>query len=115
MNERDIDVGRAIRKRREQLGWTQQLAAERVGMSVEGYARIERGARMPGVDTFVRICRGLGASPNDLLGWPVVVPAGDTGELEPLRQDVLNKVNELDEAGLQTVRHVATFAWDRRK
>lgn len=115
MAERELDIGAAIRARRAQLGWSQQLAAERVGLSVEGYARIERGLRVPGIDTFVRICRGLGTSPNALLGWPTLEDATTPEDLEPVRKDVVERVAELDAEALRVLQHVASFAWDRRR
>jgi DNA-binding XRE family transcriptional regulator len=52
------------------MGWTQAEMAERVHISVEVYGRFERGALLPGLDTFVDICRVLGEMSDRLLGLP---------------------------------------------
>jgi len=52
-----------LRSAREHAGITQQLLAETAQLSVTGLAMIERGERLPGLDTATRICWAL-----DMLG-----------------------------------------------
>jgi transcriptional regulator with XRE-family HTH domain len=61
-------IGAAARRARKALELTQEDAAERIGVSVEFYARIERGNSLPSVPTFVRIARALGVSADTLIG-----------------------------------------------
>ena len=61
-------IGSAARQARKELELTQEDAAERIGVSVEFYARIERGNSLPSVPTLVRIASTLGLSADVLLG-----------------------------------------------
>src|SRR5579859_4757017 len=45
-----------LRSAREHAGITQQQLAETAQLSVTGLAMIERGERLPGLDTATRIC-----------------------------------------------------------
>lgn len=61
-------IGAAARGARVALKLTQEDAAERIGVSAEFYARIERGNALPSVPTLARICSALGVSADVLLG-----------------------------------------------
>lgn len=59
-----------LRKRREQLGVTQQQLANTAGLTVTAVAMIERGERAPSLDTATRLCWALdlaaGVTPEEL-------------------------------------------------
>lgn len=63
----------------EQLGVRASLHRTEVGL-------LERGARVPRVDTLIKLARGLGIDPKDLLegiAWTPAVPArAPTGRFE---------------------------------
>jgi transcriptional regulator with XRE-family HTH domain len=61
-------IGTAARSARTALKLTQEDAAERIGVSAEFYARIERGNALPSVPTLARISTSLGVSADSLLG-----------------------------------------------
>lgn len=61
-------IGNAARTARTSLKLTQEDAAERIGVSAEFYARIERGNALPSVPTLARISTSLGVSADSLLG-----------------------------------------------
>lgn len=61
-------IGLAARQARKALRLTQEDAAERIHVSVEFYARIERGTSLPSILTFARIVTALGVSADALLG-----------------------------------------------
>lgn len=69
---KDEDIARtlsaAVRRARSALGLSQASMAERIHVSVEFYARIERGAAKPSVETFARMVAALDVSADDLLG-----------------------------------------------
>ncbi len=65
-------IGSAAREARKTLQLTQEDAAERINVSVEFYARIERGNSLPSIGTFARIVSALGVSADTLLGGKVV-------------------------------------------
>lgn len=70
-------IGRAAREARRALQLTQEDAAERISVSVEFYARIERGNSLPSIGTFARMVSALGVSADALLGsrLAIVQPA----------------------------------------
>lgn len=63
-----ITIGTEARKARRRLKLTQETVAERVGISSEFYARIERGHTLPSVPTLHLITKILGISGNASLG-----------------------------------------------
>lgn len=88
-------IGAAARRARKALELTQEDAAERIGVSVEFYARIERGNSLPSVPTFVRIANSLGVSADTLIGrtppeeseapaWKPAPPPTDSPEIRRL-------------------------------
>ncbi|MGO9763289.1 MAG: helix-turn-helix domain-containing protein [Solirubrobacteraceae bacterium] len=65
--EPKLKVGQNIRANRERLGITQEALAHRAGMHPVEVGRAERGIRDLRVSTVVKIARGLGVPPGDLL------------------------------------------------
>ncbi|HWN70499.1 MAG TPA: helix-turn-helix transcriptional regulator, partial [Haliangium sp.] len=61
-------IGNAAREARRSRQWTQEDAAERIGVSVEFYSRIERGAALPSLETFVRMANELSVSSDVMIG-----------------------------------------------
>lgn len=61
-------IGSAARSARLARGLTQEDAADIVGVSLEFYARIERGKTLPSVPTLLRLAAALGVSADVLLG-----------------------------------------------
>jgi transcriptional regulator with XRE-family HTH domain len=73
-----VAIGNAARHARHALQLTQQQVAERIGVSVEFYSRMERGLAHPSLELFVRMLDALGVRADTLLGLDVVhaaVPA----------------------------------------
>jgi len=60
-------LGSAARAARQRLGLTQADVAERVDIGLEAYGRIERGVKLPSVETLRRLCVGLQTSADALL------------------------------------------------
>ncbi len=63
----DKRMGRRIREQREKLGYTQEQLAERLNLSCNYYARLERGDARPCLDTLIRIANNLKVSADALL------------------------------------------------
>ena len=61
-------IGNAARRARVSLGYTQEDAAEEIGVTVEYYARIERGTSLPSLRKFLRIAFAFGLSTDQMLG-----------------------------------------------
>ena len=72
-------IGAAARQARKNLQLTQEDAAERINVSVEFYARIERGNSLPSILTFARIVSALGVSADALLGRGPIIAQGVAG------------------------------------
>jgi transcriptional regulator with XRE-family HTH domain len=60
-------LGGNLSERRKQIGWTQEMVAERVGVDAETISRIERGAHLPSLPTLERLAVALQCSAGDLL------------------------------------------------
>ncbi len=65
-NERTIALGDKIRKIREKLGLTQQDVADKSGLHVSHYAKIERGELKAGLETLEKISKVLKLKIKDL-------------------------------------------------
>jgi transcriptional regulator with XRE-family HTH domain len=85
-------IGAAARQARTALELTQEDAAERLAVSVDFYARIERGNSLPSVPTLARMVAVLGVSADALLGriafdpgaaaaWSAAASPGDPPEV----------------------------------
>lgn len=61
-----------IKKLREEHNWTQEEFAERIGMSKNGYAKIERGESSPNIERLEKIAHALGVEVVDLFKLQVV-------------------------------------------
>jgi transcriptional regulator with XRE-family HTH domain len=60
-------VGRAIRKRREEVGLSQEGLAEEAGLHRTYISLVERGRRNISVDALSQIAEALGVYPSKLL------------------------------------------------
>lgn len=108
-------IGTAARSARTSLKLTQEDAAERIGVSAEFYARIERGNALPSVPTLARISTSLGVSADNLLGRapaggdkPTLVPAAPPAPAAPADGPELRRLaRRLRKASPATLRLVA--------
>ena len=60
-------IGKRIRKARERKGWRQEDFAEKIGLNVTYTGMIERGDKVPRLETFITIANVLGVSADQLL------------------------------------------------
>lgn len=73
-------IGKAARKARVSLGMTQEDVAERIGVSVEFYSRIERGTASPSLRKLMALALLFGTSTDHLLGLTEEATALDIGK-----------------------------------
>ncbi len=59
--------GMRLKRLREKRGWTQQVLAEKVGVSRVTVARIEIGNRKPSLELLYRLAKVLKVKVGDLL------------------------------------------------
>ncbi len=63
-----IDLGQRLRRLREERGLTQERLAQRASVATDMISRLENGRyTSPGLRTLLRVARGLGVSPVQLL------------------------------------------------
>jgi len=55
-------LGERIQKRRQQLGYTQSYAAEKLDLSISFFSRVERGEKVASLETIIKIANGFGLS-----------------------------------------------------
>lgn len=68
--------GERVRARREELGLTQEAAAERIGCHWTYLGQIERGQRSARVENVVILAAGLDTTPGQLMdGLPPTPPS----------------------------------------
>ena len=63
----NASIGKKIRAARENRGWRQEEFAEKIGLSVTYTGLIERGEKVPKLETFIRIANVLEVSADHLL------------------------------------------------
>lgn len=61
--------GHRLRKAREALGKSQAQIGLRVGAQQTRIAMFENGRALPRLPIFVKLCRALKTTPNDILGF----------------------------------------------
>ncbi|NNC19521.1 helix-turn-helix transcriptional regulator [Corallococcus exiguus] len=66
-------IGETLRAARLRAGLKQAEVAKVVAISRNAYSRLERGLMLPSVATLYRLCVALGATPNELLGYPTLL------------------------------------------
>ena len=63
----NASIGKRIRAARKNRGWRQEEFAEKIGLSVTYTGMIERGEKVPKLETFIRIANVLEVSADQLL------------------------------------------------
>ncbi|GEL72537.1 hypothetical protein MVI01_43210 [Myxococcus virescens] len=104
-------LGRAARDARLRLGLTQSDVAERMGMAMEVYSRLERGKMLPRTQTLRRLCDVLEVSADTLLGvgrpdGAPVTPRKTVKEDPVELRRMTRKLRELEPGQLRAVSRV---------
>lgn len=60
--------GSTIRSLRAEREWTQEDLAERSGLTATYVGQVERGDKVPSLTVVLKLARGLGVNPAQLLG-----------------------------------------------
>ena len=84
-------IGKRLREKRKSKSWTQENLAERVGLNPKYIGMIERGARLPGLITFIKLVNVLDTTADELL--VDVINRGYTLRMSRYSQ----QISELDE------------------
>lgn len=105
-------LGGAAREARQRLGLTQGDVADRMGMAMEVYSRMERGKMLPRAQTLRRLCDVLQVSADTLLGVgrsgaPVTLTRRKAAPEDPVElRRMTRKLRELEPAQLRAVSRV---------
>ncbi len=86
--------GKRVRRRRAELGWTQERLAKEMSVCTSFIGHIERGSRKVSVDTLVTLCGALDISADELLGISAQRPSGERGrqDINPERRIALREL-----------------------
>ena len=66
-------IGKKLKAYRAKCGWSLNECSERIGISPRYLADIERGDKLPKLETFVQILNTLSASADDVLQDSLVI------------------------------------------
>lgn len=83
-------MGKKLKSYRAKCGWSLKECSERIGISTRYLADIERGDKVPKLETFLLILNTLNASADDVLQDSLVVG------YEAKSNDMIRKLNTLD-------------------
>lgn len=83
-------LGRKLKSYRAKCGWDLKECAERIGISTRYLADIERGDKIPKLETLILILNTLNASADDVLQDSLIVG------YEAKSNDIIKKLNSLD-------------------
>lgn len=91
------EIGQRIAARRKQLGWTQEQAAERSGLSHQFFACVERGIKNIRAESVIKISQAMDVSADYLLmGKSSAIDRGHLMDLmEPLNEIQLKCLEEI--------------------
>lgn len=106
-----MNVNEKVRFLREARGWSQEEMAERVGLSVHGYSKIERGETQLNISRLRQICEVLNYDMLELmtLGEKNVVYFQESGNnhsiniINPTSENLVSEIAQLK----QTISHQA--------
>lgn len=79
-------IGRQIHRRRVELKLTQEKLAEQCDLSVSYMGAVERGDKIPSLETFIHIANVLGVSADQLLSG--VLSVGNSFVASELSHDI---------------------------
>ena len=84
-----LTLGKKLRQIRQEKGYTQQTLAEKAGIGNVYLGEIERGLKMPSLNSFIRIIEALDVSADSIL-------RGDlTSGKEYIFDEITQKLNNL--------------------
>jgi len=103
-----LSLGKSIAEKRKQIGWTQAMVAEKVGVDTETISRFERGVSLPSLITLEKLAEVLNSTITNILAGSSSQP-NDQAEIISAW---LSNVNEKDrlfvtEMVKQTCRHLS--------
>lgn len=105
------DVGREVRRLREERGWSQAKLAAAADMAVSGISQIETGVRSPSAATLTKLARALGLEVADLFPKAQAPRPKLPGEVYDPRASELRRENYLSALLVFATRQ--HMAWEK--
>ena len=93
-------LGKKIKSYRTKRGWSLDECAEKIGISTRYLADIERGDKVPKLETFISILNTLTASADDVLQDSLAVG------YEAKSNDIIRMLNALDVPRRKQALHI---------
>lgn len=93
-------VGENIRKKRIEKNLTQDQLSEKADITPAYIGMIERGEKLPRLETFVRIANSLDISTDELLGYELV--KSDSAKLSKYEIEI-NKLSNIEKQRLFSI------------
>lgn len=87
------EIGNEIQKIRKSRDITQEMLAEFTDLSTAHIGHIERGTRIPSLETIVRICRVLQISINTIIPIDTVKSFNNSSNLDSEYSDILKDLD----------------------
>jgi transcriptional regulator with XRE-family HTH domain len=106
-------VGKCMRRARRSRKWKQAQVARAIGVSREFYGRIERGAGLPSLETFVDLLKLFELTPSAVLG-DIPSPAAWADEDPPILRRIVRRLRRAPASVLVFVRELLDEL-DRRR
>lgn len=93
-----VELGKRIRYRRQLLGKTQKEVAAQINVAASYYSNIERGIRVPSVDTLVAIANVLETGVDMLLvdSLANLLPRRSSDEMRVIHQFLREEMEKMD-------------------
>lgn len=107
-------VGKHMRQARRSRKWKQAQVAGAIGVSVQFYGRIERGAGLPSLGTFVDLLNLFELTPSTVLGGTPEHKAW-TGEDPPVLRRIVRRLRRAPASVLALVRELLDELDSRRR
>lgn len=95
-------IGRTLKERRLQLGYTQELAAEKSGISYSYYTKIERGEQLPSIEICVQLAQTFHLS----LDYWLLGTSSDAEISSEISSELIDFAYSLREIDLNSLRKV---------
>ena len=94
-------ISSELRKRRLTYGYTQEQAAEKIGISYSYYVKIETCSQLPSLETAIKICDTFHLSLDDLfLSWT------SKKQLSSRQYSLIEELNQIDPDQLRKCRDI---------
>ncbi len=93
-----VEVGRRMKAKRRSLRRSQEELAKAINISVSFYGNVERGKRIPSVDTLVAIANALGVGTDFLLSGSLTAAMAKRtdAEMRFIQHYLRDRLSELD-------------------